>query len=476
MRALSRCARLGCCAILATIALFASGATSNPVRGADTGVSWQLGGESHTSDGVETTNGVSTETHTASSTDTVENSEGYSSTDTSTHEKRADGSGKDTTQRSSHHEDGSTHDSTSEDTHDSTGSEHHGTTTDVDKDGNRTTTTEWAKYDKDGNMTDHGSYSVKDKVGPPGSATPAPDKWTGTITYSFAGSAGGPDVSPWTTSGAYGDAAVYMVELRRDSYSQFGSSWSVSSGTAVGSMSEHLLEEDNTGSLWEMILGGGGSTSMKRDACTLTMPTDGKTYSFSCSDVSIPGASYSGYEGGMLEEGPRTISWSPPAFEVKAIPMPSGAATLSGSRKVKVIVPTAGSIPVDVTADITWSFSPAGTAQATEAPTGPPDIKKQVTIDQPPLGMSIEQPGQRIVVGFEVQAGQKVTVRVTANKIGPVMVELVKPDGSLEMVGATASESYDLLARTLGTGGSYSVVLESPSGNTGPLSLEVSSR
>jgi hypothetical protein len=476
MRALCRCARLGCCTIVATLALFGSGALLNPVRAADTGVSWRLDGESHDDAGFESINGVNTEWQGTTSTDTVENSEGYSSTDSSTHQKRADGSSKDTTQHSSHREDGSTHDSTSEDTHDSTGSEHHGTTTDVDKDGNRTTTTEWAKYDKDGNMTDHGSYSVKDKVGPPGSATPAPDKWTGTITYSFAGSAGGPDVGGWTTSGAYGDAAVYWVELRRDSYSQFGPSWSVSSGTAVGSVSEHLIEEDSSGGLWEMILGGGDSTSMKRDACTLTFAAGGMTYSFSCSDVSIPGVSYSGYEGGQLEEGPRTISWSPPAFEVKAIPMPSGATTLSGSRKVKVIVPTAGSIPAEVMADISWTFSPVGSAQATEAPSGPPDIKKQVTIDQPPLGMSIEQPGQRIVVGFEVQAGQKVTVRVTANKIGPVMVKLVKPDGSLDMVGATADESYDLLARTLGTSGTYSVVLESPSGKTGPLSLEVSSR
>jgi hypothetical protein len=145
---------------------------------------------------------------TTSTTTSVTNSEGERGTETSSHEKRTDGSRTDTTHYGSRHADGSTYETTSRDDWDSSGHEHHPTDVSVDKDGNRTTTTEWATYDEDGNMLDHGGYSVHDEVSPPGEATPAPGSWTGTITYSFAGEAGGPDEEGITTSGSYADAAV----------------------------------------------------------------------------------------------------------------------------------------------------------------------------------------------------------------------------------------------------------------------------
>jgi hypothetical protein len=87
--------------------------------------------------------------------------------------------------------------------------------------------------------------------------------------------------------------------------------------------------------------------------------------------------------------------------------------------------------------------------------------------------VSIAHPTQRAVVGFPVNAGQKVTVKVTGNMIGPVKVSLIKPSGDVVTVSSSNASSFDLLAQTLGTSGTYSIVVEPRPGNTGTITVAV---
>jgi hypothetical protein len=191
-----------------------------------------------------------------------------------------------------------------------------------------------------------------------GPAAAEPDYWTGTITYQFAGSAGGPDSEGQTTSGTYNDSATFTVVLGRDIPTSSGASWSVATGTALVSVDDDLREVSDQGGLWRMTLNGGGWGSVPRGACRLTFAADRRSYSIECGGISFGPVEYVGYEGDKIEEGPRTVTWGPPTFNLKGISMPSGSTGLSGSGKVDVFVETAGSKPIAVKADVSWSLMP----------------------------------------------------------------------------------------------------------------------
>ena len=199
-------------------------------------------------------------------------------------------------------------------------------------------------------------------------ATTEADYWTGTITYRFAGGATGPDVDNLTVSGTYNDTATYAVVLSRDNPTSSGVSWSVVSGNAIGSVHEDLGETDLSGGSWRMTLNGGGSGSVPAGACKLTFAADGLSYAIECGSVSFGPVEYVGYEGGTIEEGPRTVTCGPPEFSLKGLAMPSSSVALSGSRKADVFVDTAGSKPIAVKADVSWSLAPRNGP----TPTAPP--------------------------------------------------------------------------------------------------------
>jgi hypothetical protein len=173
----------------------------------------------------------------------------------------------------------------------------------------------------------------------------------------------------------------------------------------------------------------------------------------------------------LIYGGPNTGIWYPPQISLKDLPLPSGSTGLSGSRKVDVFVTTASGPDAQVQADVSWNLTPAGGS----APTTPPDVTGSVSVNGPPLGMSITNRSQRGVVGLPIIAGQKVTVKVTGNTIGPVKVSLVKPGGGVVTVASSANGSFDLPAQTLKTSGTYSIVVVPSPGSTGSFSVAATS-
>jgi hypothetical protein len=504
MRALTKFMRVGAAALICAAVLAAAVVPGRAQATDPRDVSWWIHNEIDDRQTSDTVNGVTTETQSFTSTTHATSSDGESVDDVQTHQTNADGSGSEHEKVDNINADGSSGTVDRGDTWDSNGNRfHQGTESVTDADGNRTTWTYWEQFDSHGRSLRKGEDVKKDKVTPPTprvksaapassapagtasapgqSATPGssasqpttgePDYWTGTITYRFAGSAGGPDYQDLTNSGTYDDSATFTVVLTRDSPTSSDASWSVANGTVTGSVNDDLRQTDPSGGLWRMTLNGGGWGSVPKGACHLTFAADRGSYSIGCRETSFGAVEYVGYEGENIEEGPRTVTWSPPSFSLEGISMPSGSAALSGSRKADVWAATAGSKPVAVQADVSWNLTPGSGS----APTTPPDITGSVKINDPPYPVSITHPGQRVVVGFPVLAGQKVTVRVTGNTIGEVKVSLVKSSGDLVTVSASGESSFDLLAQTLGTSGTCSIVVEPKPGNSGDISLAVTS-
>jgi hypothetical protein len=477
MRAPARLARVGAAALIGASALTVVIAPPGGVL-ATNNTSWFIHSETTDRQTSDTVGGVTTNTESSTTITHMTSSDGQSRDENTTRQKNADGS------------------SSKESTWDSSGGFTQSTHNWTDADGNRTTWTEWEQFDAQGHSLRKGSDVKKDKVTPPTpkipptsgptssrratagatsgqSATPAPDTWTGTISYHFAGTASGNDTDNITDSGTYDDSATYTVVLSRDLPTPSGMSWSAAGGSATSSVDDDLLQSDqgtSQRSTWK----GSDWASVPQGACTLTSAADGRSYSLECHPITFNNIEYVLYEpgGGGVYDGPMPLTWSADDFTIKDIPPPSGSGGLFGSRKVDTRVRTGGSATLPVQADILWNLTPA----SGPAPTIPPDVTGSVKVDGPPLGVSISHPGQRVVVGLPLDAGQKVTVKVTGNMVGAVKVSLLKPGGSLVSVDSSSAGSFDLGAQTAATSGTYSIVVEARPGGTGEITLAASSQ
>ncbi len=87
----------------------------------------------------------------------------------------------------------------------------------------------------------------------------------------------------------------------------------------------------------------------------------------------------------------------------------------------------------------------------------PEDITGNITINGPALGVPITVPGQNGNVYFNGTAGQLVTVRMTGNTLHPVLITLIKPDGTTLTSASSSSSSFNLAQKSLPTGGTYRI-------------------
>jgi YD repeat-containing protein len=101
------------------------------------------------------------------------------------------------------------------------------------------------------------------------------------------------------------------------------------------------------------------------------------------------------------------------------------------------------------------------------------EITGTLSIGDPALTVTINNPGQNARLTFSGTSGQQVTVRVTNNVIGAVTVKLLKPDGTQLTTTTSGVSSFNLATQTLPTTGTYTVLIDPASFNTGSLDVRV---
>lgn len=103
----------------------------------------------------------------------------------------------------------------------------------------------------------------------------------------------------------------------------------------------------------------------------------------------------------------------------------------------------------------------------------PADASGSLTVNGGSLAVTISTPGQNGQFTFAGTSAQAVTVRVTGNTIGLVTVRLLRPDGSQQASSTSLAGSFNLAQQTLASSGTYTVVVDPSTVNTGGLTLSV---
>jgi len=102
-------------------------------------------------------------------------------------------------------------------------------------------------------------------------------------------------------------------------------------------------------------------------------------------------------------------------------------------------------------------------------------ITGSITINGSSVPVSITRPGQDARLTFSGTASQQVTVRLTSNTIGLVIVSLLKPDGTSLTSSTSSASSFNLTTQTLPTTDTYTVRVDPAAANTGSITISVTS-
>jgi hypothetical protein len=82
-------------------------------------------------------------------------------------------------------------------------------------------------------------------------------------------------------------------------------------------------------------------------------------------------------------------------------------------------------------------------------------------------------PGQNGTLTFSGTATQQVTVRMTGNTFGSTTVKLMKPDGTQLATVTSSSQTFNVATQTLPTTGTYTIVVDPGTANTGSVNVTV---
>jgi YD repeat-containing protein len=96
-----------------------------------------------------------------------------------------------------------------------------------------------------------------------------------------------------------------------------------------------------------------------------------------------------------------------------------------------------------------------------------------VTINGSSVPLAISRVGQRARITSDASSGQQVTVRITGNTMGSVSVSLLKPDGSQQTASTSGASNFNLATQTLSVTGTYSILVDPSSTNTGSMNVSV---
>lgn len=91
------------------------------------------------------------------------------------------------------------------------------------------------------------------------------------------------------------------------------------------------------------------------------------------------------------------------------------------------------------------------------------------------VAVSLSVPGQNAQLTFSGTAAQQVTVRMTGNTMVMVTIKLLKPDGTVMTMATSVNSSFNLAQQTLPVTGTYTIVIDPFSTNTGSINVSVTS-
>lgn len=103
----------------------------------------------------------------------------------------------------------------------------------------------------------------------------------------------------------------------------------------------------------------------------------------------------------------------------------------------------------------------------------PPDVTGTISINGPPVNITTTTPGQNAVLTFDGATGEQVTVRVTNNTIGKMIVELTRPTGFQQTYFIESGSSFDLPVQALPTPGTYRLLINPFRTNTGTATINL---
>jgi YD repeat-containing protein len=104
----------------------------------------------------------------------------------------------------------------------------------------------------------------------------------------------------------------------------------------------------------------------------------------------------------------------------------------------------------------------------------PPDTTGSVSIGGSAVPVTLGTPGQNGTLTFSGTASQQVTVRMTGDTFGgSTTVRLLKPDGSQLTSSTSGSANFNLATQVLPTTGTYTIVVDPSSNNTGSVNVAV---
>lgn len=103
------------------------------------------------------------------------------------------------------------------------------------------------------------------------------------------------------------------------------------------------------------------------------------------------------------------------------------------------------------------------------------DITGSVTINGSAVPLTISTPGQNASLTFSVTSSQQVTVHITNNTVGLVVVKLLDPSNATLTSTTSSNTNFNLASESLTTTGTYTVVVDPQGAATGTISASVTS-
>ena len=104
-----------------------------------------------------------------------------------------------------------------------------------------------------------------------------------------------------------------------------------------------------------------------------------------------------------------------------------------------------------------------------------PDVTGTITVGGSGATFTTSVPGQNALYTFSGNSGQSVTVHLTGNTFGVVSVSLINPSGTTITTSSLSASSFNLTSETLSTTGTYTVKVDPSGGNTGSITVNVTS-
>jgi YD repeat-containing protein len=103
------------------------------------------------------------------------------------------------------------------------------------------------------------------------------------------------------------------------------------------------------------------------------------------------------------------------------------------------------------------------------------NLSGAVTIGGSSTTLTMNTPGQNGSVTFSGTGGQSITVHLTSGTVAPVTVSLLDPSGTVLTSTFTYSSAFNLASQTLSATGTYTIIVDPYSYNTGSLTVNVTS-